>query len=131
MAFFTAALIASSIIGAASGISAASSQKRAAGRSSRQTLLQSEEDARRARRDTSALRGRQRAITAAQGTRESGSPLLIFEDTAREAEIEIEHILQGGTARSDVFRQQGRAAQFAGIFNAGSTILGGFAEAFR
>lgn len=122
-----ATIIVSSVIGAAGSISAGNAQEQAASQNAALARLEAAENARRARRDTSALMGRQRAVTAFQGTTEEGSPLLIFEDTAREAEIEVRHILAGGSARARAFEQQGSAAQVAGLFDAGSTILGGAA----
>lgn len=123
----TGALIAGTVISAAGSIAAGNAQSRAAGQNAALARLEAEENARRAKRETDALQGRQRAVTAFQGTTTEGSPLLIFEDTAREAEIEVRHILAGGSARARAFEQQGTAAQVAGLFDAGSTILGGAA----
>lgn len=127
----TGALIAGTVISAAGSISAGNAQKKAAQQNAALARMEAAENARRSRRDTDALMGRQRVATAQQGTTAEGSPLLIFEDTAREAEIEVRHILAGGSARAQAFQEQGRAARTAGLFSAGSTILGGAAELLR
>ena len=93
--------------------------------------MQAEEDARRSRRQSDALMGRQRAVVAASGTTMEGSPLLIVQDTAAEAETEIRHILAGGQARASAYQQAGSAAAQAGFIDAGSTLLSGVGTALR
>lgn len=91
--------------------------------------MQAQEDARLSRRQTDALKGRQRAVVAASGTTLEGSPLLIVQDTAREAEIEVRHILRGGEARASAYQQAGEASAQAGFIDAGSTLLSGIGKA--
>jgi hypothetical protein len=123
------AIIVGSVISAAGSLSAASSQKKAAQQNATLARLQAEEEVRRLRRQSDALMGRQRAVVAASGTTMEGSPLLIVQDTAREAEIEIRHILRGGEARANAFQQAGSAAAQAGLIDAGSTLLSGIGRA--
>lgn len=124
-----AAIIVGSVIGAAGSISAANAQKRAAQQNAALARMQAEEDARRARRDSGALMGRQRAVVGGSGTTMEGSPLLIVQDTAREAEIEVRHILRGGEARARAYQEAGSAAAKAGFIDAGSTLLSGVSRA--
>lgn len=124
-----AAVVIGSVIGAAGSISAGNAEKKAAQQNAALARMQAEEEARRTRRDTDALMGRQRAVVGASGTTMEGSPLLIVEDTAREAEIEIRHILRGGAARAESLRQSGNAAAQAGFLDAGSTLLSGIGRA--
>lgn len=127
----TGALIAGTVISAAGSISSGDAQKQAAQQNAALARMEAEENARRAKRDTDALRGRQRLATAFQGTTSEGSPLLIYEDTAREADIEVRHILAGGSMRAQAYIDAGNAAQTAGYFDAASTILGGAYTALR
>ncbi len=73
--------------------------------------------------------GRQRAVVGGSGTTMEGSPLLIVQDTAREAEIEVRHILRGGEARARAYQEAGSAAAKAGFIDAGSTLLSGVSRA--
>ena len=73
--------------------------------------------------------GRQRAVTAAQGTTMEGSPLMVLEDAAAEAELEALHIRQGGQARAGALIKQGKTAQATANMQAGQTLLGGVASA--
>ena len=91
--------------------------------------MQAEEDARRSRRQSDALLGRQRAIVAYSGTTMEGSPVLIAEDTGAEAETEARHILQGGQAQASAYLKAGSAAARAGYLDAGSTLLSGVGRA--
>lgn len=109
---------------------AASAAKKAGIANANAAKFQSAEDARRSERDSAMLLGRQRAIAAAQGTTLEGSPLLIVEDTASEAEIEALHIRKGGAARAGAELRAGNAAGAAGNLQAGATLLGGVGQAF-
>ena len=119
------AIIVGSVINAAGSISGGKSEKKAAQQNAALARMQAEEDARRSRRQTDALMGRQRAVVAASGTTMEGSPLLIVQDTAREAEIEVRHILRGGAMQARAYQQAGAAAAQAGFVDAGSTLLSG------
>lgn len=122
-------MIAGSVISAAGSISAGKAQKKAARQNALAARMQAEEDARRSRRQSDALLGRQRAIVAYSGTTMEGSPLLIAEDTGAEAETEVRHILQGGEARASAYLKAGSAAARAGYIDAGSTLLSGVGRA--
>ncbi len=124
-----ASIIVGSVIGAAGSISAANAEKTAAQQNAASARMQAQEDARRAKRQSDALIGRQRAVTGVSGTTLEGSPLLIVQDSAREAEIEMRHILAGGAARARAYQQAGRAAAQAGFIDAGSTLLSGVGRA--
>jgi len=126
-----AAIVVGSVISAAGSISAGKAEKKAAEQNAALARMQAEEDARLSRRQSDALMGRQRAVIAASGTTMEGSPLLIVQDTAREAEIEVRHILRGGAARASAYQQAGSAAAQAGFFDAGSTLLGGIGTALK
>lgn len=126
-----AAIIVGSVVSAAGSISAGKAQKKAAQQNAALARMQAEEDARRARRQSDALMGRQRAVVGASGTSMEGSPLLIVQDTAREAEIEVRHILRGGAARASAYQQAGAAAARSSYIDAGSTLLSGVGRALR
>lgn len=123
--------IVGSVVGAAGSIAAGNAQKEAAQQNAALARMQAQEDARRSRRQSDALMGRQRAVVAASGTTIAGSPLLIVQDSAAEAETEIRHILQGGTARASAYQQAGSAAAQAGLIDAGSTLLSGVGRALN
>lgn len=123
--------IVGSVVSAAGSISAGNAQKKAAQQNAALARMQAEEDARRSRRQSNALMGRQRAVVAASGTTMEGSPLLIVQDTAAEAETEIRHILRGGAARASAYQQAGGAAAQAGLIDAGSTLLSGVGRALN
>jgi len=123
------AMIVGSVISAAGSIAGSTSEKKAARQNAALARMHAEEDARRSRREVEALMGKQRALVAASGTTLEGSPLLILQDTAREAEIEVRHILRGGASRADAFRRAGGAASRAGFIDAGSTLLSGIGRA--
>ena len=121
--------IAGSVVSAAGSIAAGNAQKKAATQNAALARMQAEEDARRSRRLSDALMGRQRAAVASSGTTMEGSPLLIVQDTAAEAETEIRHILRGGAARANAYLEAGSAAAQAGFIGAGSTLLSGVGRA--
>ena len=127
----TGAIIAGTVISAAGTISAGNAQKKAQQQNAALVRVQAEEDARRSRRQSEALMGRQRAVVAASGTTLEGSPLLIMQDTAAEAETEIRHILRGGQARASAYQRAGSAAAQAGFIDAGSTLLSGVDRALN
>ena len=126
-----AAVIVGSVVSAAGSISAGNAQKKAAQQNAALARIQAEEDARRSRRQSNGLMGRQRAVVAASGTTLEGSPLLIVQDTAAEAETEIRHILRGGEARASAYQQSGNAAGQAALIDAGATLLSGVGRALR
>jgi hypothetical protein len=121
--------IVGSVVGAAGSISAGNAQKKTAQQNAALARMQAEDDARRSRRQSDMLMGRQRAVVAASGTTMEGSPLLIVQDTAAEAETEIRHILRGGEVRANAYQQAGSAAAQAGFIDAGSTLLSGVGRA--
>lgn len=123
-----AAIIIGSVVSAAGSIAAGNAEKKAAQQNVVLARMQAEEDARRSARQSSALMGRQRAVVAASGTTLEGSPLLLSQDTAREAEIEFQHIRRGGAARADAYDRAGDAAARAGFIDAGATLLGGISK---
>ena len=123
------AVVGSAVPGAVSQANAGKAAKRAAAVGAAQERKLAAERERVSRRDSALLLGRTRALTAAQGTTLEGSPLMILEDTAAEAELEALHIREGGEARASTLARQGSAAQRAALLNAGSTILGGVGKA--
>ena len=121
--------VAGGLLGAAGSISAGNAASAAASQNAALAKLEARENERRSRRDTSALIGRSRAVAAAQGTTLEGSPMMIIEDTAAEAELEALHIRKGGSARASAFAAQAKAAKTSGLFGAGTSLLGGAATA--
>lgn len=129
MAWMTALAIGVAALGAVSQANAGKAAKRAAAHSAAQERKLARERERVSRRESDLVRGRQRAVTAAQGTTMEGSPLMLLEDAAAEAELEALHIREGGEARAGALIKQGRAAQSAGYMQAGDTLLAGAARA--
>jgi len=85
------------------------------------------------RRDVKRFRGTQRALLAKSGAKvEEGSPLLLQEETAAQAELEALTIRAGGDITSARLRQRailermaGRSARTAGFIGAGASLLSG------
>jgi len=74
----------------------------------------------------------QRALFGKYGVSMEGSPLLVMEDTAGKIEMDALAIRYGGDIESarlrsaaNLSKMQGSAAQTAGYFQAGSTLLAG------
>lgn len=116
-------------LGAVSQANAGKAEKRAAAVGAAQERKLARERERVSRRDSALTLGRQRAVTAAQGTTMEGSPLMVLEDAAAEAELEALHIREGGAARAAALIKQGKDAQTAGYMAAGKTLLGGVSSA--
>ncbi len=131
MGFVAAAVtIGAAALGAVSQANAGKSAKRwAAVGAARERKLAAERE-RVSRRGSAMLLGQQRAVTAAQGTTMEGSPLMVLQDTAAEAELEALHIRQGGAAQAGALIKQGKTARATANMNAGQTLLGGVASAF-
>lgn len=116
-------------LGAVSQANAGKAAKRAAAHSAAQERKLARERERISRRESSLMLGRQRAVTAAQGTTMEGSPLMVLEDAAAEAELEALHIREGGAARAAALIKRGKDAQAVGYMDAGKTLLGGVSSA--
>lgn len=90
------------------------------------------------RRRQALAAGTRRAGLGASGARQGvGSPLLAEEDFASEIELQALRIRSGGDVRATRLEQQagltrssGRAAQTAGFFRAGSSLLSGAGKVF-
>ena len=89
----------------------------------------------RERRRNRAILGAQRAGFSRAGVALEGTPLLVQEETAAEAELDALTVRFGGQlgtarelARARAERFGGRAALSAGLFRAGSTLLTGAGE---
>ena len=91
------------------------------------------------RRKTSQLMGQRRAILGASGVDpSSGSPLLVSEDFAAEAELQALRIRSGGELsatrleqQANLFRLSGRQAGRAGFVRGGALLLDRTGSAFR
>jgi hypothetical protein len=118
-------------LGAVSQANAAKSAKRAAAQNAEQERKLARERERISRRESDLLLGRQRALAAAQGSTMEGSPLMILEDAAAEAELEALHIREGGEARATAAIRQGKDAAAASYTGAGETLLTGVGSALR
>lgn len=95
-----------------------------------------EYEAGRKRKETERLLGRQRALYSKAGVTFEGSPLLLMEETAAEGEIDALMIQREGKLRAsryqseaELSRMKGSAAQRAGYWGAGSTLLTGGSSA--
>lgn len=95
-----------------------------------------EHEAGEKRKETQRLLGRQRALYGKAGVTLEGSPLLMMEETASEGEIdalmiEREGKLLAGRYQSEaaLSRMKGSAAQRAGYYGAGSSLLTGAGSA--
>ena len=84
------------------------------------------------RKETQRLLGRQRALYGKSGVTFEGSPLLMMAETAAEGELDALMIKREGELRAQGYhseatlsRMRGRAAQSAGYYGAGSTLLTG------
>ena len=89
-------------------------------------------DADRARAQAAALRSKQRTAFAKGGVALEGTPLLVLEQTAEAQELDAQAILYGGEVSATGYEAQaglseieGAAAQQAGVFGAGATLLTG------
>jgi hypothetical protein len=101
-----------------------------------------QEQAEAHRRKAQILLSSMRAKTGRSGVAMSGSPLLLYEDTANQLEKERANILEAGENRSryyqnqsildlsqaKAYRKQGRAAYRQGIIGAAAEGVGGYAD---
>lgn len=124
-----AVTVGAAALGAVSSANAGKAAKRAAAVGAAQERKLARERERISRRESALMLGRQRAVAAAQGSTMEGSPLMVLEDTAAEAELEALHIREGGAARAAALIKQGRNAQTAGYLQAGDTLLTGVGNA--
>ena len=132
MAWFSAAVaLGSAVFGAVSSINGGKAAKRAAAVAAARERKLARERERVSRRGSALLLGHQRAVTAAQGSTMEGSPLMVLEDTAAEAELEALHIREGGEANASALIKKGKNAQSAAYMDAGGTLLGGVAKALK
>lgn len=79
----------------------------------------------------------QRALYGKSGVDMTGSPLLVMEDTAGQGELDALAIRYGGDiaaakqrSSANLSRMQGKSAQTASYFQAGSTLLSGASQAY-
>ena len=129
MGWTAAAIIGSAVLGAAGSAQAAGAAKRAGAVNAAQSRKLAAERERVSRRQSSALMARQRVATASQGTSTEGSPLLIMEDTAREAEKEALFIREGGEAQAVGYMADASARATSAYYGAASTLIGGIGDA--
>jgi len=87
------------------------------------------------RKETEKLLGRQRALYGKAGVTLEGSPLLLMAETAAEGEMDALMIERGGKLQAQRYRSEatlsrmkGSAAQRAGYWGAGSTLLTGASQ---
>lgn len=119
----------------AGGNAQADSDKRQAQQIGRQAALENErtaEEIRRERRDQKRLVGSQIANFSANGIQIDGSAADVIEDSAREADLDIEAIRFGNRTKQENFafeqgqlRQRGRNSRRAGFVNAFSSLVSG------
>lgn len=83
------------------------------------------------------LMARQRTLFTAAGVTREGTPLLVEEDTAAEAELERQKVLAGGAVRATRLEQQaelerfsGRVSKQQGLARGGALLLSGAGRAF-
>jgi hypothetical protein len=77
------------------------------------------------RRETSFILAARRAGLGAQGVRAEGTPTLVDDSIVTESELQALRIRQGGEAQARILRQGGQAAQTAGYFRGGASLLSG------
>lgn len=121
--------VGSAALGAVSQANAGKSAKRWAAHNAAQERKLARERERVSRRESDLMLGRQRAVAAAQGTTMEGSPLMVLEDAAAEAELEALHIREGGEASAAAAGRKGKDARNAAYMDAGGTLLGGVGKA--
>lgn len=144
MAISGAIAAVAAVVGAIGMVQAGNAQKKSADMQAtvmgqqadyeRQKAARDEEDY---RRDASALAAQQRALLGAAGVDTStGTPLLLQENLAGEAEYQALKIRSGGELaatrmeqQSTIVRYEGKQAQRAAYFGAGATLLGGASKA--
>lgn len=87
------------------------------------------------RKESERLLGRQRALYGKAGVTLEGSPLLLMAETAAESEMDALMIERGGKLQAQRYRSEatlskmkGAAAQRAGYYGAGSTLLTGASQ---
>jgi len=101
-----------------------------------------EEAAKQHQRKASQIMARNRALVGKSGVAETGSPLLVMEDTANQLEMERGRILAAGYSRAGAYenqsildtmsaksyKQQGSNAYKSGLIGAGSSALSGYGD---
>ena len=137
------ALVLSAAVTAVGSYSSAQASKKAADRNAdimEQNAIaeqnKSNYDAARHRESIQKLLSAQRALWGKSGVDMEGTPLLTLEDTAGQGELDALAIRYGGdiaAARqrsgASLSRMEGKNAQTAGYFTAGSSLLSGAASA--
>ena len=90
------------------------------------------------RRRTRKMLGKQRALYGKAGVTFEGSPLLVMEETAAEAELDALAIRYSGDIAAsrhrsvaDIERIRGKQARKAGYIKAGTTLLTGAAKTIK
>lgn len=93
---------------------------------------QAEYEEQKHRRETERILSRQRALYGKAGVRLEGSPLLVMEETAAEAEMDALAIRRGGYIQSERYkseagieRMKAQSTRRAGAYKAGTTLLTG------
>lgn len=94
--------------------------------------LQASAEAKRQQRATKAEQARQRVLLAKSGITTEGTPLMLLEQSAANAEMDRQMILREGNIQADQFRSQAtmdrmraKAAKRAGTMGAASSLLSG------
>ena len=89
----------------------------------------------RAEREGERLKARQRASYAKSGVKMEGSPLEVLANTQAELDLDQMIIEHGGQSRASAYeregmflRRQGKSAQTAGYWKAGSSLLSGLSS---
>lgn len=87
------------------------------------------------RRRQEALKGQQTALLGGAGVTRSGTPLLVAEDIAAEAELQALRIRHGGAINAGRLRQEaaleesrGQAASFGTLARGGASLISGLGE---
>jgi hypothetical protein len=133
------AAVASAVIGATGAVISADSQRKAANYNAdraEQNAKAAEEkaayDERMHRESVRKILSAQRALYGDSGLSMEGSPLLVMEDSTKQAELDALAIRYGGDinaaqqrSSANLLRMQGANAQTAGYITAGTTLLSG------
>ena len=132
-AFTTIALVAmaaATAVSVAGSIKQGQAQKKMADQQAAFGEVASKDSERDYRRDTGFILAARRAGLGAQGVRQEGAPQLVDDSIVTESEIQALRIRRGGEAQARITRQGGQAAQTAGYYRAGASLLSGIGNVY-
>ena len=118
-----------SLLGGVSALTTARGQAAAATQEGRQAMAVATEEAARSRYQSRFQLGAIRAEAGAQGTTFEGSPMASYLESAKQAELQAQDILYGGTLRkqqagyqAQLYRRQGMFGLLSGVTGAAGSL---------